>query len=112
MDNLEKKCQCSKEECTCEKNNNCIDKHCSCENKEPLIIEMEDLDGEKVKVQIVGSFDDGEKSYAIANDLDNDENAYIFEVQSTEQGDMLVSIDDEKEFDRLCSVIEKLTSEN
>ena len=114
MDNLEKKCQCGNEECTCDDNCNCTDEHCDCSRgeHEPLIIEMEDVNGEKVKVQVVGTFDDNGKSYAIVNDLDNEENSYIFEVQSTEQGDMLVSIDDEKEFDRLCSVIEKLTSEN
>lgn len=110
MGNLEEKCKCNNEECTNEKGCNCSDESCA-ENK-PLVIEMEDENGEKVKVQIVGTFDDNDKSYAIVNDLDNEENSYIFEVQSTDQGDMLVSIDDEKEFDRLCSVVEKLTSEN
>ena len=109
MENLEEKSKCCTEECTSENGCNCSDGNCE---HNPLIIEMEDINGEKVKVQIVGTFDDNDKSYAIVNDLDNEENSYIFEVQSTDQGDMLVSIDDEKEFDRLCSVVEKLTSEN
>lgn len=114
MENIEKKCQCGSEECTCDETCNCTEEHCECgcSGHDPLIIEMEDINGEKVKVQIIGTFDDGDKSYAIVNDLDNEENSYIFEVQTTEQGDMLVSIDDEAEFDRLCSVVEKLTSGN
>lgn len=111
MENLEKKC--NNKDCVCDDNCICGEEHCDCGcNNDPLVIEMEDVNGEKVKVQIVGTFDDNDKSYAIVNDLDNEENSYIFEVQSTEQGDMLVSIDDEKEFDRLCSVVERLTSEN
>ena len=108
----EKKCHCAEGECTCGDNCNC-DEDCECGcNKNPLIIEMEDDNGEKVKVEIVGTFDDNDKSYAVVNDLDNEENSYIFEVQSTDEGDMLVSIDDEAEFDRLCSVVEKLISGN
>ena len=95
MDKLdEKKCECG-----C--NHDHCDENCDCSN-EPLILEMEDINGEKVKVQVIGT----------VNDLDNEDNSYIFEVQTTEQGDMLVSIDDEKEFDRLCKVVEKLISEN
>lgn len=98
--------------CTCEEHCDCDGSHdCGCHN-EPLILEMEDESGVKVKVQIVGTFDDNNKSYAIADDLDNKGNSYLFEVQSTEDGDILVSVDDEKEFDRLCNVVEKLISKD
>lgn len=102
-----------KESCNCNGERDCLhdcscsEHECNC-NDEPIVIEMEDVNGEKVKVEIIGTFDDAGKSYAIANDLDNTDNSYIFQVQTTEQGDMLVSIDDEKEFDRLCKVVEKL----
>lgn len=119
MEEKLKKCECGDEcncnECECDSNNgcndecNCHDHDCNCES-EPLIIEMEDLNGEKVKVEIIGTFDDNGKSYAIVNDLDNKDNSYIFEVQTTDEGDMLVSIDDEEEFDRLCKVVEKLVA--
>ena len=75
-------------------------------------LEMEDVNGEKVNVQVVGSFDDNDKSYAIVSDLDDGESYYIFEIQTTDEGDMLVSIDDEDEFDRLCKVVESKLSEN
>lgn len=105
MENIqEKKCDCDCNHDECKGN-------CDCSNS-PLILEMEDINGEKVKVQVVGTFDDNGKSYAIVNDLDNGDNSYIFEVQTTNQGDMLVSIDDENEFDRLCLVVENLISEN
>ena len=73
---------------------------------------MEDDNGEKVKVEIVGTFDDNGKSYAVVNDLDDENNSYILEVQSTEEGDVLVSVDDEEEFDRLVGVVQKLLQEN
>lgn len=77
-----------------------------------MVLEMEDVNGEKVNVQVVGSFDDNDKSYAIVSDLDDGESYYIFEIQTTDEGDMLVSIDDEDEFDRLCKVVESKLSEN
>lgn len=101
---LNKNCTCG-DDCNCDGH----DENCGCNNDQPLIIEMEDIDGKKVKVEVVGTFDDNGKSYAIVNDLDEPDNSYIFEVQSTDDGDMLVSIDDEQEFDRLCKVIEELT---
>lgn len=78
------------------------------ENNEnnPLIVEMTDEDGIKVKVEIVSRFEDDGKQYVIANDLTNDTDAYILEMKSTPDGDMLVSIDDEDEFNRLCKLVE------
>ena len=111
MEEEKKVCNCAEGECNCIDECNC-DESCTCGCHNPLVIEMEDDNGEKVKVQIVGTFDDNGKSYAVVNDLDNEDNSYILEVQSTEQGDMLVSIDDEEEFDRLCNVVDKLINEN
>lgn len=79
------------------------------ENNEnnPLVIEMTDENGIKVKVEIVSRFEDGGKQYVIANDLANDTDAYILELKSTPEGDMLVSIDDEEEFNRLCKLVDE-----
>ena len=77
----------------------------------PLIVEMTDDQGVKVKVEIVSQFEDGGKNYVIANDLSNDTDSYILEVRSTEAGDELISIDDEAEFDRLCKVIDHMEEE-
>lgn len=74
--------------------------------KNPLVIEMTDENGIKVKVEIVSRFEDGGKQYVIANDLSNDTDSYILELKSTEEGDMLVSIDNEDEFNRLCKLVE------
>lgn len=80
------------------------------ENKEkPILIEMEDVDGQKVRVQIVATFEDNGKNYAIANDVDDEESSYIFNVESTDDGDILSSIDDEAEFERLCKVVDQLS---
>lgn len=80
-------------------------------NNNPLVVEMTDDQGEKVKVEIVSQFEDGGKNYVIANDLSNDTDSYILEVRTTEAGDELLSIDDEAEFNRLCKVIEDLEIE-
>lgn len=77
----------------------------------PLIVEMTDDQGVKVKVEIVSQFEDGGKNYVIANDLSNDTDSYILEVRTTDAGDELISIDDEAEFNRLCTVIESLEGE-
>lgn len=107
----EKKCNCQPGECTCGDDCNC-DENCACGCNNPLIIEMEDDNGEKVKVEIVGTFDDNGKSYAVVNDLDDESNSYILEVQSTDEGDVLVSVDDEEEFERLVGVVQELLQGN
>jgi uncharacterized protein YrzB (UPF0473 family) len=77
-------------------------------NENPLIIELTDENNEKVRVEIVRQFVDGGKQYVIANDLSNDTDCYILEVKPGENGDELISIDDEAEFNRLCDVIDKI----
>ena len=81
------------------------------ENNEELIVELTDNNGEKVKVEIVKHFVDNGKVYVVANDLSNETDAYILELRSTEEGDELISVDDENEFNRLCDVIDKLEDE-
>ena len=80
-------------------------------NKNPLVVEMTDSEGAKVKVEIVSHFEDQGRTYVIANDLGNDTDSYILELVSGPDGDELVSIDSEEEFLRLCDVIDKLTDE-
>lgn len=77
------------------------------ENKNPLVIELTDDKGEKVKVEIVKQYLEGDRRYVVANDLSNDTDCYILEVKTTENGDELISIDDEAEFNRLCDLIEE-----
>ena len=101
---INKNCDCH--DCADECGENCS---CNHEETDSIVIEMEDENGGTIKVEVIGTFDNNDKSYAIVNDLDNPNNSYIFEVQSTDNGDVLVSIDDEEEFDRLCGVIEELT---
>ena len=76
-------------------------------NQNPLIIELTDENGEKVKVEIVKQYVDGDRRYVVANDLSNDTDCYILEVKTTEKGDELISVDDEAEFNRLCDLIEE-----
>lgn len=81
------------------------------DNKNPLVVEMTDSEGNKVKVEIVSHFEDQGRTYVIANDLGNETDSYILELVSTPEGDELVSIDSEEEFYRLCNLIDELTDE-
>ena len=80
-------------------------------NQDPLEIEMESEEGEKVRVRIVRLFEDGDKSYVVADNLDNEEESYIFEIIPHDYGDELVSIETEEEFNRLCEVLNKQLEE-
>ena len=72
------------------------------DNNNPIVVEMTDSDGTKVKVEVVSHFEDNGRTYVIANDLSNDTDSYILELVSTPEGEMLVSVDSEEEFNRLC----------
>lgn len=76
-------------------------------NEDPLEIEMEDVNGEKVKVRIVRLFEDGGNSYVVADNIDGDDESYIFQVIPHDDGDELVSIETEEEFNRLAAIVEK-----
>ena len=82
------------------------------DNKElnnELVEEMNDEKGEKVKVEIVKKFTDGNKQYVIANDLSNDTDSYILELRMVDNENIeLLSVDDEKEFERLCEIVDNL----
>lgn len=75
-------------------------------NQDPLEIEMESVDGEKVKVRITRLFEDNGKNYVVADNMEEDE-SYIFQIIPHEDGDELISIDSDEEFDRLVDVLEK-----
>lgn len=81
------------------------------ENEEPMVFEMETEDGEKINIELVETFEDNGKTYALAYDLSNDTDSYILEVVHHDEGDELVSIDDEEEFMRLCKIVEELEAE-
>jgi uncharacterized protein YrzB (UPF0473 family) len=80
-------------------------------NQDPLEIEMEAEDGEKVKVKIVKLFENEGKSYVVADNLDNEEEAYILQLIPHDDGDELVSIETEEEFNRLAKIVEALDAE-
>lgn len=75
---------------------------------ENIVVEMTDDKGEKVKVEIVNHFEDNGRVYVIANDLSNDTDSYLLEYKVSDNGEELVSIDDEEEFERLCKLVEEM----
>ena len=81
------------------------------EENNQLVVEMTDSEGKKVNVEVVAHFEDNGRTYVIANDLGNDTDSYILELVSGPDGDELVSVDSEEEFQRLCNVVDKLMEE-
>ncbi len=75
---------------------------------ENIVVEMTDDKGEKVKVEIVNHFEDNGRIYVIANDLSNDTDSYLLEYKVSDNGEELVSIDDEEEFERLCKLVDEM----
>ena len=80
-------------------------------NQDPLEIEMVANTGEKVKVKVVYLFDDGGKSYVVADNVNDPDESYIFQIITHEDGDELVSIETEEEFNRLVQVLNKQLDE-
>ena len=80
------------------------------EDNKDNIVEMEDNEGNKVKVEIVSYFEDNGRTYVIANDLGNETDSYILELKSTPEGDELISVDSEEEFNRLCNVVDSMVN--
>ena len=79
-------------------------------NQDPLEIELESESGEKVTVHIVRLFEDGGKSYVVAENFEDDE-SYILQIIPHDDGDELVSIETDEEFNRLVKVLEKQLEE-
>ena len=75
------------------------------ESEEPVILELEDFDDEKVPVELVKKFEYDGRLFVLGNDLNDGESMYIFEVGHTEMGEMLSSINDEEEFNKIVSLL-------
>ena len=79
---------------------------------EELKIELENEEGQKLAVNIIAKFDDGENDYVIGQDYNDTGKNYIFKLESDpEYGEKLISIDDEKEYERLQLIANKIILE-
>ena len=76
-----------------------------------LKLEIEDKNGKKYNINIVAKFDDGEDDYVIANDCDDNSKNYIFKLEVEDDDEVFVSIDDEKELERLSLIANKTVLE-
>lgn len=110
-----KNCCCSNEEntsCGCEHNDEhtcCGDEHacnCGCEEHEPLIVELENENGEVVKCEVVDGFKYKDNEYAIVENP-QEKSVYLFKVVGDDEVAEL-SIPDDDEFEEVREYYESL----
>lgn len=80
-------------------------------DEEQNIVEIMDEDGVATKCEVYDVIEFEEKSYALLLPLDeDDDDAELIVLEYIEEGDecYFQSIDDEKEFDRVCEYIQTL----
>ena len=78
------------------------------EMEEPIIVEFEDEDGNTIPCELVASFEYEGTTYVVAYDINDEEASYVLKVTHVEEGDMLESIDDEEEFNKLVEIVDKM----
>ena len=70
--------------------------------------ELKNENGNSVFISIFSKFEDSGKEYVVANDFNDASKNYILQLISNSTGDMLVSIDNEEEYERLSMVANKI----
>ena len=80
---------------------------------EEIIITLIDEDGQEAEFEIVLSLEAEGKEYAILLPLDDEtcDEALIFRIDSDEQGDILVPLEDEEEYQIVVDVYNTLMDE-
>lgn len=79
---------------------------------EKYSLQFENELGEKYEVKVINKFDYNNKTFAVCENVDDEDLMYIFEIKHTEEGDTLVSIDDENELRELEMEYNKVLNEN
>ncbi len=97
-------CNCHEESCGC-------DCGCGCEghDHDPLIVELEDENGNVVPCEVVESFEYKEKEYVLVQNPE-DSSVYLFRVDEKDDQAELVIPDDE-EFEEVSSYYESSLEE-
>ena len=75
------------------------------------ILEIEDKNGKKYSINVFATFKDGGNDYVIASDYADNTKNYIFKLENADETATLVSIDNEKEFERLSLIANKIILE-
>lgn len=70
--------------------------------------ELKNESGNSVLISVFAKFEDSGKEYVVANDFNDASKNYILQLISNSTGDMLVSIDNEEEYERLSMVANKI----
>jgi uncharacterized protein YrzB (UPF0473 family) len=82
----------------------------NCDHEEVVI--LTDDEGNEREFIIVETMEVGTQNYAILVPADGeDEDGFIMRIETDEEGDYLVDIEDEEEWNRVVQAYEKLTDE-
>lgn len=70
--------------------------------------ELKNENGESIIINVFAKFEDQGKEYVVASDNSDTSKNYILQLVSNPDGDILVGIDDEEEYERLSAVANKI----
>lgn len=82
------------------------------ENDVELIV-LTDEEGKEIEFNVITKFDIEDKEYVIVIPVEGEEEAIALKIDKDEDGnDVLVTIEDEEEFQMVCEAYEAIFSEN
>lgn len=99
-------CGCCGEEHEHEHEHHDCDCGCDCGEHEPMIVELEDENGNSVSCEIVDGFVYEEKEFVLVQNPQND-SVYLFKVEG-EEGELVIP--DDNEFEAASKYYESITS--
>jgi len=79
--------------------------------EENKIISMMDEDGEKVDFEIVEIIELDENKYALLAPIGEEEDAFVYKIETVEGKDQYIAVEDEEEFERVLEEYESTFDE-
>ncbi|MCA1074334.1 DUF1292 domain-containing protein [Clostridium bowmanii] len=79
--------------------------------EENKIISMMDEDGEKVDFELVEIIELDENKYALLAPIGEEEDAFVYKIETVEGKDQYIAVEDEEEFERVLEEYESTFDE-
>jgi len=79
--------------------------------EENKIISMMDEDGEKVDFELVEIIELDENKYALLAPIGDEEDAFVYKIETVEGKDQYIAVEDEEEFERVLEEYESTFDE-
>jgi len=79
--------------------------------EENKIISMMDEDGEKIDFELVEIIELDENKYALLAPIGDEEDAFVYKIETVEGKDQYIAVEDEEEFERVLEEYESTFDE-